>query len=207
MTASGEPSTTAIANVGSGDDAALAARLAARDPAALREVIALHAGALHRVAYRMTGDTHEAEDIVQEACLRLWDHAAGIAARHPLGSQAAGALRLGGWLQRVVTNLAIDRLRRARRISGGDVPDNADDAPLADAMIEADEQTASARALIAALPERQRAAIVLTYYEELSNAAAAQALDMNIKAFESLLLRARTALRNAYAARGEGGAS
>ena len=68
-------------------------------------------------------------------------------------------------------------------------------------------QTRSARALITALPERQRAAIVLTYYEELSNAAAAQTLDMNIKAFESLLLRARTALRNAYAAQAEGGAS
>jgi RNA polymerase sigma-70 factor (ECF subfamily) len=45
------------------------------------------------------------------------------------------------------------------------------------------------------LPERQRAAVVLTYYEELSNAEAADMLDMNIKAFESLLLRARRALK------------
>lgn len=207
MTISGEPSTTAFGNAASGAGAALAARLAARDSAALREAIALHGGALYRLAYRMTGDAHEAEDIVQEAMLRLWDHAPALAARHPLGSQAAGALKLGGWLQRVATNLAIDRLRRARRISGDEVPDSADDAPLADAQIEADEQTGSARALIAALPERQRAAIVLTYYEECSNAAAAQALDMNIKAFESLLLRARTALRTAYAAQAEGGAS
>lgn len=206
MNASGAPSTIVSGNAGSGADAALAARLAARDSAALREVIARHAGALHRVAYRMTGDAHEAEDIVQEACLRLWDQAPKIAARHPVESQAAGALRLGGWLQRVVTNLAIDRLRRTRRLSGDEVPDSADDAPLADALIEADERDQSARALIAALPERQRAAIVLTYYEELSNAAAADALDLNIKAFESLLLRARTALRQAYAARAEGGA-
>ncbi len=207
MNASGEPSTTAPPAVGSGGDAALVARLAARDSAALREVISQHGGVLHRIAYRMTGDAHEAEDIVQEAMLRLWDHAPKIAARHPVGSQAAGALKLGGWLQRVVTNLAIDRLRRARRLSGEEVPDAEDEAPLADALIESGERDRSARALIAALPERQRAAIVLTYYEELSNAAAAEALDMNIKAFESLLLRARTALRKAFADGAEGGSA
>jgi RNA polymerase sigma factor (sigma-70 family) len=205
MNASGEPSPTAPPAAGSGGDAALAASLAARDSAALREAIAQHGGVLHRIAYRMTGDAHEAEDIVQEAMLRLWDHAPKIAARHPVGSQAAGALKLGGWLQRVVTNLAIDRLRRARRLSGEEVPDAEDEAPLADALIEAGERDRSARALIAALPERQRAAIVLTYYEELSNAAAAETLDMNIKAFESLLLRARTALRKAFADGAEGG--
>jgi RNA polymerase sigma-70 factor (ECF subfamily) len=203
MNASGEPSTSAPRTVGPGDDAALAARLAARDPAALREVIACHAAALHRVCYRMTGDAHEAEDIVQEACLRLWDQAPKIAARHPVGSQAVATLRLGGWLQRVVTNLAIDRLRRSRRLSGGEVPDSQDEAPLADTLIEAGERDGTARALIMALPDRQRAAIVLTYYEELANAEAAEAMDMNIKAFESLLHRARAALRQAWTAQGD----
>ena len=203
MNASSESSTFAPPDAGSGDDAALAARLAARDPAALREVIACHAAALHRVCYRMTGDAHEAEDIVQEACLRLWDQAAKIAARHPVGSQAAATLRLGGWLQRVVTNLAIDRLRRTRRLSESEVPDSADEAPLADTLIEAGERHGTARALIMALPERQRAAIVLTYYEELPNAEAAEAMDMNIKAFESLLHRARAALRQAWMAQGD----
>ncbi|MBU7579898.1 MAG: sigma-70 family RNA polymerase sigma factor [Porphyrobacter sp.] len=166
-------------------------------------MIVRHARGLHRVAYRMTGDAHEAEDIVQEALLRLWDNAPGIAAKHPAGSQAAARLRLGGWLQRVTTNLAIDRLRRARRLSGEEVPEEEDDAPLADAQIEASERDDLARALVLALPERQRAAIVLTYYEELPNAEAADAMDMNIKAFESLLHRARAALRQALAAQGD----
>lgn len=203
MTASSDPSALAQRVAGPGDDAVWAARLAARDPAALREMIARHAGALHRVAYRMTGDTHEAEDIVQEAVLRLWDQAPTIAARHPVGSQAAGTLRLGGWLQRVVTNLAIDRLRRTRRLSPGEVPDSADEAPLADVLIEAGERDTQARALVLALPDRQRAAIVLTYFEELPNADAAAAMDMNIKAFESLLHRARAALRQAFAGEGD----
>lgn len=198
MKASVTPSPTTPDIAPPGDDGALAARLAARDPAALREVIARHAGALHRVAYRMTGDAHEAEDIVQEAVLRLWDQAPGLAARQP-----AASLRLGGWLQRVVTNLAIDRLRRTRRLTHGEVPDTEDEAPLADAILAAGERERTARALIAALPERQRAAIVLTYYEELPNAEAAAVLDMNIKAFESLLHRAREALRQAFGAQGD----
>jgi RNA polymerase sigma-70 factor (ECF subfamily) len=206
MNAPGEPSTPASATAEPGGEAVLVARLAAREAAALGEVIAAHAGALHRIAYRMTGDAHEAEDIVQEACLRLWDHAPMLAVRHPAGSQAAVGLRLGGWLQRVVTNLAIDRLRRARRLSHGAVPEEEDDAPLADALIEAGEREQSARNLIAALPERQRAAIVLTYYEELPNAEAAAVLEMKIKAFESLLLRARTSLRKACRDTLEGGA-
>lgn len=199
MTASGEPPSAAV----TADDAVLVARLAARDAAALREAIARYAGSLHRTAFRMVGDAHEAEDIVQEACLRLWDHAPRLAARHPAGTPAGGALRLSGWLARVVTNLAIDRLRASRRLSGEEVPERADEAPLADAVIAESQAADATRALVLALPERQRAAIVLTYYEELPNAEAAAALDMNIKAFESLLLRARAALRKAFAAQGD----
>lgn len=198
-----EPLSAAAIVLPPGDDAVWAGRLAARDPQALREMVSRHGSALHRVAYRMTGDAHEAEDIVQEALLRLWDHAPGIAERHPPASQAAARLRLGGWLQRVVTNLAIDRLRRARRISGSDVPEHADGAPLADAVIEAGERGDLARRLVLSLPERQRAAVILTYYEEMSNAEAAEAMDMNIKGFESLLHRARAGLRQALAALGD----
>jgi RNA polymerase sigma-70 factor (ECF subfamily) len=148
----------------------------------------------------MMGDAAEAEDITQEAMLRLWDHAA----RFDLHK----GVNLGAWLKRVVTNLAIDRLRVAKRSSDADVPERADEAPLADARIEVEQATDTAKALLAALPDRQRAAIVLTYYEELPNADAAEALDMNIKAFESLLHRARAALRVAYAdAEAHGGAA
>ena len=61
---------------------------------------------------------------------------------------------------------------------------------------------AAALAALGDLSERHRAAIVLTYYEELPNAAAAEVLEMKLKAFESLLLRARGAMRRALAARG-----
>lgn len=172
-------------------ESGLIVRIAEREEAAFRTVIAQHAPLLHRIAWRMVGEAQESEDIVQEAMLRLWDHAPRLAA-------APGGVRLAAWLKRVTVNLAIDRLRVAQRVSGEEVPERADDSPLADSQIEADEQTNATRTLIAELPERQRAAIVLTYYEELPNIEAAEALDMNIKAFESLLHRARSALRKAF---------
>lgn len=196
MRGSGEPSTDRPT-----DEAQLVARIAGREESAFRLVIEQHATLLHRIAYRMVGDAHEAEDIAQEAMLRLWDHAARLDARAKQGQ----SIKLAPWLKRVTTNLAIDRLRIAKRNTDSEVPERADDAPLADAQIEASEESSTARALLDELPERQRAAIVLTYYEELPNADAAEALDMNIKAFESLLHRARGALRKAFAATEEPG--
>ncbi len=173
------------------DETELVRRIAARDQKAFRVAIEAHAQRLHRIAYRMVGDGAEAEDIAQEALLRLWDHA-------PRWS--GGGLKLGPWLKRVVVNLSIDRLRVTKRNSGAEVPEQIDPSQLADGLIEADQERSQARALVEALPERQRAAIVLTYFEELPNTDAAAVMDMNIKAFESLLHRARTALRKSFAA-------
>lgn len=175
------------------DDAALMARVAARDPAAFRAIAGDHAAPMRRIAYRMLGDATEAEDVAQEAFLRLWQHAARW---RDTGSG------IGAWLCRVTTNLCLDRLRRRRTVSDEGVPERADEAPNADALIEEDQARAAVVRCIDALSDRQRAAIVLTYYEELSNMAAAHALDMNIKAFESLLFRARATLRERLVAAG-----
>ncbi len=167
-------------------DDALMRRVGAGDGQAFQQLIELHAKRPHRIAWRMLGDASEAEDVAQEACLRLWKDATRW------NAQGAG---VGAWLARVATNLCLDRLRRRARLSDEEVPDRADPAPLADEMIDACQQQARVRAALDALPERQRAAVVLTYYEDMPNAEAAAALDLNIKAFESLLLRARRALK------------
>ncbi len=171
-----------------GDDDALMARVRARDAAAFRTLVDRNVVSLHRVAYRMIGDSTEAEDLAQEALLRLWRDAAKWQAGH------AGT---GAWLRRVVVNLCLDRLRRRRFSSDEEVPERPDEAPLAPEKMDAGRLRAATVAAIAALPDRQRAAVVLTYYEEVSNQVAAETLDMNLKAFESLLLRARSALRAA----------
>jgi len=167
-------------------DDALMRRVGAGDAGAFQLLVETHAKRPHRIAWRMLGDASEAEDVAQEALLRLWKDAPRWQA------QGAG---VSAWLARVATNLCLDRLRRRVRLSDEEVPDRADPAPLADEAIGDGQQRARVRTALDALPERQRAAVVLTYYEDLPNAEAAAALDLNIKAFESLLLRARRALK------------
>jgi RNA polymerase sigma-70 factor (ECF subfamily) len=80
-------------------------------------------------------------------------------------------------------------------MSGGEVPERVDDGPGADEAMIADERRRVLIAAIQALPDNQRAAVVLTHYEGCPNAEAADILNLNVKAFESLLLRARRALK------------
>lgn len=171
---------------GANDDDALMRRVAARDAQAFEILARRHGERPYRIAWRMLGDGTEAQDVAQEAMLRLWQNA---------GSWRGGGPGVAAWLTRVCTNLCLDRLRQRRPLSAGNVPERADEAPLADALIAGDQAREAVIRALDTLPERQRAAIVLTYYEDLANADAADMLEMNIKAFESLLLRARRALR------------
>ena len=169
------------------DDDVLMVRVAARDAAAFRLIVERHAVMVRRIGYRMLGDVTEAEDIAQEAMARLWQHAA---------RWRAGGPGIAAWLHRVAVNACLDRLRKRRPVSAEGLPERVDEAPLADAVIDATAQRQAVIACVQALPDRQRAAIILTYYEGVSNMMAASALDMNIKAFESLLHRARQALKS-----------
>ena len=174
-------------------DDSLMARVAKRDSGSLRLLAERHADIPWRIAYRMLGDPTEAEDVAQEAMLRLWDNAE---------KWQAGKAGVAAWLTRVATNLCLDRLRRRRFTSDEEAPEQIDETPLADAHIEADETRSAVVECIEALPERQRAAIVLTYYEEEPNSQAADAMDMQLKAFESMLFRARASLRGCVEGKG-----
>jgi RNA polymerase sigma factor (sigma-70 family) len=177
---------------GESDDA-LMARVAARDTAALKLLADRHAQLPWRIAYRMLADSAEAEDVAQDALLRLWQYAE---------RWQAGGPGVAAWLTRVATNACLDRLRRRRFTSDEAVPERADESALADEAIEEDQVRNAVAECIEALPDRQRAAIVLTYYEERQNKMAAEILAMQVKAFESLLLRARSALRGCVEGKG-----
>lgn len=177
------------------DDERLIAAVARGDSSAFRAVVERHAPAIHRLAYRMLGDAGDAEDVVQESLVRLWDHA---------GEWRSTGGGVPGWLRRVATNLCLDRIRRSARVSDTALPDRADPAAPADTKLDAERLGLVVQRVVLELPERQRAAVVLTYYEELSNAAAAELLAMSVKGFESLLFRGRASLR---AMLGEAGVS
>jgi RNA polymerase sigma factor (sigma-70 family) len=185
--------TATRAKIGDDSDDALMARVALRDASALRILSDRHAALPWRIACRMLNDRAEAEDVAQEALLRLWQ----------LGDNwRPGGPGVAAWLTRVATNLCLDRLRRRRFASDAEAPERADTAPLADVEIEGDQVRAAVVHCIETLPERQRAAIVLTYYEDRANQSVADALAMQIKAFESLLFRARAALRGCIERKG-----
>jgi RNA polymerase sigma factor (sigma-70 family) len=177
------------------EDAALIARVGRGDAAAFRTIVDRHATALHRLAWRMLMDAVEAEDVVQEAFTRLWTGAP---------RWRVGEGRVGGWLHRVCANLCLDRLRRRPTLDLAEAPDSADAAPLAPAQMDAVRAGDTVSACLAALSDRHRAALVLTYYESLPNARAAEMMELDIKAFESLLLRARAALKARLIAHGIG---
>jgi RNA polymerase sigma-70 factor (ECF subfamily) len=114
-----------------------------------------------------------------------------------------GSAQFTTWLSRIAINLAIDRLRRRPELPLDGAPEPLDPARSAEDALLAREQDGRLRRGIAALPERQRAAIALTYDQGLSNADGAAALGTSTGAFELLLVRARRALRDAMASRGD----
>jgi RNA polymerase sigma factor (sigma-70 family) len=172
-------------------DAELVARYAAGDQSAARGLTERHAPRVYALARRMLGDTAEAEDVTQEAMLRLWKIAPAWEDRAAVGT----------WLYRVATNLCIDRMRKRRPISGEPVPEVADETPGVLRSLEARERAAALEAALADLPERQRAAIVLRHFEERSNPEIAAILELSVEAVESLLARGRRALASALSGR------
>jgi RNA polymerase sigma-70 factor (ECF subfamily) len=137
------------------------------------------------LARRILGTAADAEDVAQEAMLRVWTNA-------PRWRPEA---RFRTWLYRVVVNLCLNRKRRAPFASLEAAGDPADPRPDTATLLEHDERDRAIAAAIARLPERQRAAIVLTFHEGLSNAEAAAVLGTTRSAVETLLARAKQSLR------------
>lgn len=170
---------------GSETDEALMALVAARDQRAFRMLAERHMGRAIRLAERVAGNA-EADDIGQEAFLRVWTRSQAF-------DPAVGGFTT--WLYRIVLNLAIDRRRRPAHRPIEDAGEVASLEPEPVTRIIADEQARAISTAMAALPERQRAAIALFHMEGLSGRDAAAVMSISEKAFESLLTRARAALK------------
>lgn len=175
-------------------DVELLARIAHHDTRAINEMVTRKLPRLLALAGRLLGDADEARDVAQESFLRIWKQAA---------QWRSGQAQFDTWLHRVALNLCYDRLRRRKRqpVIQDDAPDAAiDSASPPDEQLEASARSDHMAAALAALPARQREAIVLQYYQELSNIEAAALMDISVDALESLLSRARRNLRQHLAA-------
>lgn len=165
-------------------EAAQVARVVTGDREAFGSLVKHHSPAIESYARRVLQDAAQAQDVTQEVMLKLWLHADQY--RPALG-------RLTTWLHRIAHNKCMDHHRKKRRfLDGGDIESLASDQGSIDGQGSSDPMLG--RALMS-LPERQAHALVLTYYQGLSNKEVARVMGLRTRAVESLLARARRRLK------------
>jgi RNA polymerase sigma factor (sigma-70 family) len=159
------------------------------------EIVAQHSARVYRLAYRLTGNPHDAEDLTQEVFVRVF---------RSLSSYTPGTFE--GWLHRITTNLFLDQARRKAKIRFDALADDAEtripsrsvtpDVQVLDGLFDDDVETA-----LAALPPDFRAAVVLCDIEGLSYDEIADVLGLKLGTVRSRIHRGRTMLRKALAHR------
>jgi RNA polymerase sigma-70 factor (ECF subfamily) len=171
-------------------DAGLLEAAAGGSHAAFAEIVSRHFQPVYRLVWRMTGGAADSEDVAQDAFVKLW--------KNPAQLREGAALR--GWLMRVAANAVIDGKRRPRPGALEEAPEVADPQAMPDAPLDRAQAARLVDSRIAALPERQRLALSLVYFEGLSNIEAAAVMEVSVDALESLLARARRSLKESLSA-------
>uniref|UniRef100_UPI0037CA288F RNA polymerase sigma factor SigE n=1 Tax=Nocardioides terrisoli TaxID=3388267 RepID=UPI0037CA288F len=165
------------------------------DAPSWEQIVDEHSDRIYRLAYRLTGNRHDAEDLTQEVFVRVF---------RSLHTYTPGTFE--GWLHRITTNLFLDQARRKQRIRFDALPDDADnrlpsdggtpeDASV-DQLLDSDIEFA-----LASLPADFRVAVVLCDIEGLSYEEIADVLDLKMGTVRSRIHRGRAQLRKALAHR------
>ena len=175
-------------------DAPLLVRFAAGDPQAAEALTARLGPRCFALALRMLGERGEAEDIAQEAMMRLWRIAP---------DWRTGEAKVSTWLYRVTLNLCVDvrRRRRGRMTPLDEVAEPPDPGRSAPGRMQDAARAAALQAALDALPGRQRQAVVLRHIEDLGNPEIAAIMEISTEAVESLTARGKRALSAALAGR------
>ncbi len=170
------------------DDEELLALIQRGGQQAFSVLVQRHTERFYRLAYRYLQSKEAAEDVVQDAFVKLWED--------PGRWQAERNNKFTTWFYRVVVNLCLDWQKRKKPLELGDqelsIADDRDPPDIA--MIHAEKQKVLEKE-IAALPERQRTAMNLCFDEGLSNQEAAEVMGLKLKALQSLVMRAKTTLK------------
>jgi RNA polymerase sigma-70 factor, ECF subfamily len=166
-------------------DARLLEAAAKGNQDAFSQLVKRHYPVVYRIVWRMMSGHADAQDVTQEAFMRLWNN--------PKQLREAQALR--GWLIRVATNLVNDRYRSHPVAALDATAEPEDPRDIAPQQLEKSRVAKRMDRAIANLPDRQRLALTLVHFEQFSNIKAADAMELSVDAFESLLARARRALK------------
>ena len=162
------------------------------------DVVTQHSARVYRLAYRLTGNPHDAEDLTQEVFVRVF---------RSLSRYTPGTFE--GWLHRITTNLFLDQARRKAKIRFDALAEDSEtrmpgrapspDSQVADRLFDDDVEAA-----LSALPPDFRAAVVLCDIEGLSYDEIADVLDLKLGTVRSRIHRGRSMLRKALAHRAPG---
>lgn len=150
-------------------------------------LVTRHTARYYGLAYRTLFNKMEAEEVVQESFLKLW--------QRPEAFDRGKGTRFSTWFYRVVANTCIDRNRKKKPVLVEDIDLASAQESSADDAYYRKEQKRLVDSLILDLPDTQRMALNLCFYEELSNQEAADIMGLNLKALQSLIIRAKSTLK------------
>lgn len=169
-------------------DEALAEAAAMGRIDAFDALVQRHHARFYRLAYRILFSREDAEELVQEAFLKLWTGKARF--------KDAYKTRFTTWFTRIVVNQARDELRKRSKREHAPIDEaNLSVEAIQRLRLEKQEDAEDLSAALKALPDRQRLAVVLFYYGEMPQKEAAESMGVSSKAFESLLSRAKVTLK------------
>jgi RNA polymerase sigma-70 factor (ECF subfamily) len=169
------------------DDHELLALIQDGNGQAFAVLVERHTNRFYRLAYRYLQSKAAAEDVVQDAFVKIWEN--------PALWQPERNSKFTTWFYRIVVNLCLDMRKRKRQVALDDAIQLVDERePVDETMMRAQEQKILEKE-IAALPERQQTALNLCFDEGLSNQEAAEIMGLKLKALQSLIMRAKTTLK------------
>jgi len=170
------------------DDESLICQIQKGSHEAFAILVNRHSNRFYRIAYRLVFSKDDAEDIVQEAFLKLWN-------RPNLWDPGKRA-KFTTWFYRVVINLGLDLRKKKKLINLPEALESPDENSGADVLFDMHQKQALLEQFIHELPERQQLAVNLCFYEGLSNREAARIIGVKVKALQSLVMRAKTTLKH-----------
>lgn len=165
------------------------------DHKAFSALVARYTRRFYAVAYRTCGDRCLAEDIVQDCFVKIW--------KAPEVWDASRGVKFTTWFYRVVLHRTYDYMRKSKNTHISDETDRLQDSRVgAFHELERKEQEGFIEQAVQSLPERQKTALNLCFYEGVSNREAADIMEVSVKGLESLLMRAKAGVRDVLIRRG-----
>jgi RNA polymerase sigma-70 factor (ECF subfamily) len=166
------------------------------DRGAFAELVDMYKGKLFHLAYRMLGNSQEAEDIVQDTFLRVYEHFGRYDNQHKFST----------WIYRIATNLCIDRLRRRKSVYSLDAELSDGDGLDGYSMLQASDPTPEQQLVLterqqviasamSSLPAKYKSAMALKYYQDLSLQEISDILDIPVSTVKTRIHRGRDYLR------------